>query len=67
MSWKIAFETWISLALEACNTSPLIDEQFVKVVFLSIFSELPPVIIKTAPIDPLQLRKSEELIDKFDL
>ena len=67
MFWKTAFETLISLALDACNTLPLIDVQFVKVVFLSIFTELPPVIIKTAPIDPLQFRKSEELIDIFDL
>ncbi len=43
------------------------DEQFVKVVFLSTLSELPPVIIKTAAIDPLQLRKSEELIVTADL
>jgi hypothetical protein len=67
LSWKTEFETWIRLALEACNTSPLTDVQFLKEVFLSIFSELPPVIMKTAPIDPLQLRKSEELIDIFDL
>ena len=46
---------------------PLIDEQLVKVVFLSMVSELPPVTVKTAPIKPLQLRKSEELIVTADL
>jgi hypothetical protein len=46
---------------------PLIDEQLVKVVFLSMVSELPPVTVKTAPIEPLQLRKSEELIVTADL
>ena len=46
---------------------PLTDEQLVKVVFLSMVSELPPVTVKTAPIEPLQLRKSEELIVKADL
>jgi hypothetical protein len=46
---------------------PLTDEQLVNVVFLSMVSELPPVTVKTAPIEPLQLRKSEELIVKADL
>ena len=46
---------------------PLIDEQLVKVVFLSMVSELPPVTVKTAPIEPLQLRKSEDLIVTADL
>ena len=46
---------------------PLRDEQLVKVVFLSMVSELPPVTVKTAPIEPLQLRKSEELTVKADL
>ena len=46
---------------------PLIDEQLVKVVFLSMVSELPPVTVKIAPIEPLQLRKSEELTVKADL
>ena len=46
---------------------PLRDEQFVKVVFLSIVRELPPVTVKIAPIEPLQLRKSEELTVKADL
>ena len=46
---------------------PLIDEQLVKVVFLSMVSKLPPVTVKTAPIEPLQLRKSEELIVTADL
>jgi hypothetical protein len=57
----------MSLALEACRMFPLRDEQFVKVVFLSMVSELPPVTVKTAPIKPLQLRKSEELIVTADL
>ena len=46
---------------------PLRDKQLVKVVFLSMVSELPPVTVKTAPIEPLQLRKSEELTVKADL
>ena len=57
----------MSLALEACRIFPLRDEQFVKVVFLSMVSELPPVTVKTAPIEPLQLRKIEELIVTADL
>jgi hypothetical protein len=55
------------LALEAYRMFPLRDEQFVKVVFLSIVRELPPVTVKIAPIEPLQLRKSEELTVKADL
>jgi hypothetical protein len=57
----------MSFALEACTISPLREEQFVKVVFLSIFNELPPVTVKTALTDPLQFLRRDELIFIVDL
>jgi hypothetical protein len=53
--------------MKACKMLPLRAEQLVKVVFLSMVSELPPVTVKTPPVEPLQLRKSEELIITADL
>lgn len=67
LSWKTAFETCTSFALEACKTFPLRDVQLIKVVFLSTFRILLEVIVNTAPIKPLQLWKNEELIYIVDL
>lgn len=53
LSKKVVFITVINFAIVAWMTSPFCEKQFLIKEFLSMLSELPPVTVKTEPMDPL--------------